>query len=287
MKDKSKIVLIVCILAVAAIIAYVCYGITKGNKNPVATLEVSYLDKDGNEKTGTIKMELYPQNAPNSAANFMTLANNGFYNGLTFHRIEKDFVIQGGDKNGDGSGSGKLSDLDKSVQEDSSSNYTYAIKGEFAANGIDNPIKFEKGIVGMARSDYSSYGLTEEGYNSGSTQFFIVTTEDKTKLNALNKLYAPFGKVIEGYEYVEEIATLYNKEEKTESITTENSEGQKDENKVKIKSVTVDTFGAKYGLPKTENFESTLQTIQQYKNYYQQMLSGSKGDAEATATTVQ
>ena len=137
MKDKSKIVLIVVILLVAALIAYVCYGITKGEKNPVATMEVSYLDADGNEKTGTVKMELYPDVAPESVANFIALANNGFYDGLTFHRVEKDFVVQGGDKQGDGSGSAVVSDIDKSVEVGSTKEYTYAIKGEFSANNVN------------------------------------------------------------------------------------------------------------------------------------------------------
>lgn len=295
MKDKSKIFLVAVILVIAAIIAYVCYGITKGAKNPVVTMEVSYLDKDGNEKNGTVKIELYPEHAPESVANFVNLTNNGFYNGLTFHRIEKDFVVQGGDKKGDGTGSAKLSDLDKSVQAGSSNDYTYSIKGEFYANGINNTLKFEKGVVGMARSDYSSYGLTEEGYNSASTQFFFVTTDDNTKLNSLNKLYAPFGKVIEGYEYVEEISSLYakddsetaSKDSSNKSENTEESTESSEENKnvPKIKNVTVDTFGAKYALPKTINMDKTMQTVQQYQNYYQQMMSGANSSDSSQIST--
>ena len=342
MKDKSKIVLIGVILAVAAIIAYVCYGITKGNKNPVATMEVSYVDGDGNQKTGTVKIELYPDVAPESVKNFIALANNGFYDGLTFHRIEKDFVVQGGDKKGDGSGSASYSDLfqtfevtkienkkatltskkNLSIKEvDQSSipketnvgdiiwfkdgkyqkditDYTYSIKGEFAANGVNNNLKFEKGVVGMARSDYSSYVLTEEGYNSASSQFFFVTTDKKSSLNNLNQNYASFGKVIEGYEFIEEIEKLYSKDdsenanettaaegtsqENTETNNeenTENTENSEEKSEIsnvpKMTSVRVDTFGAKYELPKTINYDSTLQTVQQYQNYYQQMMSQS------------
>mgnify|MGYP004680504785 FL=1 len=240
MKDISKFILIIAILAIAAIIAWIFYGIINGGKNPIATMEVSYVDNDGNTQTGTVKIELDPSVAPESVANFVNLANNGFYDNLTFHRIVSDFMIQGGSSDGTGSGSAKLSDLDKKIQANSSSDYTYSIKGEFANNNINNNLKFEKGVIGMARSDYSSYGLTEEWYNSGSSQFFIVTTDKKETLDSLNYNYASFGKVIEGYEVVEAISNV--------KVTTEegSSEASKPENAPVIKSIRVDTFGAKY-----------------------------------------
>lgn len=347
MKDKSKIILIVVILAIAALIAYICYGITKGSKNPIVSMEVSYIDAEGNEKNGTVKIELYPDVAPESVANFIALSNNGFYDGLTFHRIE-DFVIQGGDKEGTGAGSGKYSDLietytitnieDKNVKckntttgeekefkktslpkdievgkviwnvdgkfQTNVTDYTYGIKGEFAANGVNNSLKFEKGVIGMARSDYSSYGMTEEGYNSASTQFFIVNTDDKSAANSLNQNYAPFGKVIEGYEYIEEITKLYvekseeNSDEKADESNSENNEENEanennaeqtensestEENIPKIKSIRVDTFGANYGIPNAINVESTISTINQYQSTYQQLLQQqSQNNSETT-----
>ena len=267
--NKSKIVLIVVIFAVIALIAYICYGIFKGEKKPVATMEVSYVDNEGNEQTGTIKIELDPNVAPISVANFIQLANNGFYDNLTFHRIISDFMIQGGDKAGNGSGSALLSDLDKSVIANSSSDYTYSIKGEFAANGINNSLKFGKGVIGMARSDYSTYGLTEEGYNSGSSQFFIVTTDDEDTLNSLNQYYASFGKVKEGYEVVEAIANV------KVNATEEGGETSTPENAPIIKSVRVETYGANYGIPETVNFDEILSKVQQYQNYYQQLFNSS------------
>lgn len=347
MKDKSKIVLIVVILVVAALIAYICYGITKGKKNPIVSMEVSYIDADGNEKNGIVKIELYPDVAPQSVANFIALSNNGFYDELTFHRIE-DFVIQGGDKEGTGSGSGRISyfnetytiikiendkaickknitrdeqkeiaisELPEGVKEGTIiwhkdgkyqtglQDYTYGIKGEFAANGVNNSLKFEKGVIGMARSDYSSYGMTEEGYNSASTQFFIVNTDDKSASNSLNQNYAPFGKVIEGYEYIEEITKLYvekseensnNTEESNVEETdnqnnaeqTENGESTEDtqeKNVPKIKSIRVETFGANYGEPNAINVESTISTINQYQSTYQQLLQQqSQNNSDAT-----
>ena len=267
MKDKSKVLLIAIILVVTAAIAYVGYGIVKGKKNPVVTMQVSYKDAEGNDKVGTVKVELYPDAAPETVANFIALANNGYYDGLTFHRIVKDFVVQGGDKKGDGSGSAKLSDINKSIEAGSSNDYTYSIKGEFAANGINNNIKFGKGIIGMARSDYSSYGLTEQGYNSASSQFFFVTTDDKASLSSLNQNYAAFGKVIEGYEFIEEIEKLYAEDA---TKTEEKNEENKDENVPRTINVRVDTFGVKYGLPNALNFDETQSLVNQYQSLYQQ-----------------
>ena len=267
MKDKSKVLLIAIILVVTAAIAYVGYGIVKGKKNPVVTMQVSYKDAEGNDKVGTVKVELYPDAAPETVANFIALANNGYYDGLTFHRIVKNFVVQGGDKKGDGSGSAKLSDINKSIEAGSSNDYTYSIKGEFAANGINNNIKFGKGIIGMARSDYSSYGLTEQGYNSASSQFFFVTTDDKASLSSLNQNYAAFGKVIEGYEFIEEIEKLYAEDA---TKTEEKNEENKDENVPRTINVRVDTFGVKYGLPNALNFDETQSLVNQYQSLYQQ-----------------
>lgn len=279
MKDKSKVLLIAIILVVTAAIAYVGYGIVKGKKNPVVTMQVSYKDAEGNDKVGTVKVELYPDAAPETVANFIALANNGYYDGLTFHRIVKDFVVQGGDKKGDGSGSAKLSDINKSIEAGSSNDYTYSIKGEFAANGINNNIKFGKGIIGMARSDYSSYGLTEQGYNSASSQFFFVTTDDKASLSSLNQNYAAFGKVIEGYEFIEEIEKLYAEDA---TKTEEKNEENKDENVPRTINVRVDTFGVKYGLPNALNFDETQSLVNQYQSLYQQFnqQQSTGGDAQ-------
>lgn len=285
MKDnKGKVFLIIAILAIAAIIAYVCYGFIKESKNPVATMEVSYVDGEGNEKTGTIKVELDKEAAPIAVANFINLANNGFYDGLTFHRVISDFMIQGGDPEGTGSGTVKLSKLDKSIVENSTEDHTYAIKGEFSANGVNNPLKFEKGVIAMARGDYSTYGLYEESYNSASSQFFIVTAEDENKLASLNGQYASFGKVVEGYDIVEAIANIEVQE-------SENGEKSTPVNAPVIKSIRVDTNGVKYKVPDTINYEETQSKVQMYNNYYQQLMSsyntsaeGESADAEVVPT---
>ena len=123
-----------------------------------------------------IKLELYPDAAPRTVANFERLVKNGFYDGLIFHRVIKGFMIQGGDPEGTGMGGS-----------------SEKIKGEFAANGINNPIKHTRGVISMARS---------QNRDSASSQFFIMHADAPH----LDGQYAAFGKVVEGIEVVDEIA---------------------------------------------------------------------------------
>ncbi len=127
---------------------------------------------------GTIKLELYPEYAPITCQNFTDLVSKGFYNGLTFHRIIPGFMIQGGDPKGTGSGGPG-----------------YTIKGEFASNGVNNPLKHERGVISMART---------MDPNSAGSQFFIMH-EDAPHLDGQ---YAAFGKVVEGLDVVDEIANV-------------------------------------------------------------------------------
>ena len=202
-------------------------------KNPVATIEV--------ENFGTIKVELYPDLAPNTVTNFIRLANRGFYDGLTFHRTIPDFMIQGGDPNGDGTGSPKLSDI-----KDDGSSDSYAIEGEFIANGDrNNNLKLDRGVIAMARSDYSnlSASLTTQGYNSAGSQFFIMTGDEAN----IDGLYAGFGKVIEGMDVVDAIANV-------EVVTRDQNADEgvdKPVNPPKITSIRVETYGVDYGEPET------------------------------------
>ena len=259
----SRIILILAIIATLAGIGFVVYGIYKKATldipNPVATMEV--------EGYGTVKIELYPDKAPNTVTNFIRLANRGFYNGLTFHRTMPNFVIQGGDKLGDGTGSPYLSDIMDNVESDKE----YNIPGEFIANGYtNNNIKHEKGVISMARSDYSSYNLTTEGYNSAGSQFFIMT-EDNTQLDGT---YAGFGKVIEGLEVVEKIGNT--KVYYRESELKDGEEAPKDEegNVIQsdtpikapvITSLSVETYGVDYGVPTTNDvFDLYTWMMQQY-----------------------
>ena len=125
---------------------------------------------------GTIKLELDEGSAPITVANFIKLAQSGFYDGLTFHRIMDGFMIQGGDPKGNGTGGADEK-----------------IRGEFAQNGVDNPISHVKGVISMARA---------KDPDSASSQFFI-TVADATFLDGS---YAAFGRVVEGMEILEQIA---------------------------------------------------------------------------------
>ena len=125
---------------------------------------------------GTIKLELDEGTAPITVANFVKLAKDGFYDGLTFHRIMDGFMIQGGDPRGNGTGGSDEK-----------------IKGEFKQNGVDNPISHVKGVISMARSNQP---------DSASSQFFITVTD----ATFLDGAYAAFGRVTEGMEVAEKIA---------------------------------------------------------------------------------
>ncbi len=125
-----------------------------------------------------IKLELYPEIAPETVANFEKLVNSGYYNGLTFHRVIRGFMIQGGCPKGNGTGGPG-----------------WTIKGEFAANGFKNDLKHTKGVISMARTSAP---------NSAGSQFFIMH-EDAPHLDGQ---YAAFGKVVEGIEVVDRIAAV-------------------------------------------------------------------------------
>ena len=130
------------------------------------------------EDGGIIKAELYPDIAPVSVDNFVKLAGQGFYNGLTFHRVIPGFMIQGGCPEGTGMGGPG-----------------YTIKGEFAANGFNNPLKHERGVLSMARA---------MDPNSAGSQFFIMHETSPH----LDGQYAAFGKVTEGMDVVDRIANV-------------------------------------------------------------------------------
>ena len=150
---------------------------------------------------GNIKLELDADNSPITVTNFINLVNKKFYDGLTFHRIIKGFMIQGGDPNHNGTGGS-----DKTI------------KGEFSENGITNNISHKRGVISMARSN---------DMNSASSQFFIVH-EDSTFLDGK---YAAFGKVLEGMDVVDKIA---------ETVKTTDDNGTVEfENKPVIESIRV------------------------------------------------
>ena len=169
-------------------------------QNPIVTITM----KGGD----ILRLELYPETAPISVNNFISLIHKKFYDGLIFHRVIKGFMIQGGCPEGTGMGGPG-----------------YCIKGEFAQNGVENPLKHTEGVLSMARS---------MDPDSAGSQFFIM----HKKAPHLDGSYAAFGKVIEGMDVVNKIA----------EVSTESQSDRPYENQV-MESVTVDTFGVEYPEP--------------------------------------
>ena len=137
--------------------------------NPIVTIEM--------ENGDIMKAELYPEIAPNTVNNFISLINKGFYDGLIFHRVIRGFMIQGGCPDGNGTGGPD-----------------YSIKGEFSGNGFKNDLKHTAGVISMARSMMP---------DSAGSQFFIMTSDSPH----LDGQYAAFGKVLEGMEEAEKIVS--------------------------------------------------------------------------------
>ncbi len=165
-------------------------------QNPVFTITMN----DGRIMRG----ELYPEIAPQSVGNFAALANSGFYDGLTFHRVIPGFMIQGGDPKGIGIGGPG-----------------YCIKGEFAANGVENNLKHTYGVLSMARSMMP---------DSAGSQFFIMTSDSPH----LDGQYAAFGKVLEGMDVAEDI------------VKTKRDAADRPLEPQVMASIRVDTFGQTY-----------------------------------------
>ncbi len=172
--------------------------------NPVATITM----EDGK----VIKIELYPEIAPNTVNNFISLAGKGFYDGLVFHRAIANTIIQGGDPKGNGTGGPG-----------------YTIKGEMTVNGFTNNLKHTRGVISMARSN---------SYDSAGSQFFLVNA---SSVASWDKNYCAFGMIIEGIENVDTYSKLPVTD--TESGTIKQQP--------KMKSVTVDTKGVIYDEPVT------------------------------------
>lgn len=168
-------------------------------KNPVVTITMTNGD--------VMKAELYPEIAPNTVNNFISLVQKGFYDGLIFHRVISGFMIQGGDPQGTGMGGPG-----------------YSIKGEFAMNGVRNDLKHTRGVLSMARSMMP---------NSAGSQFFIM----HANAPHLDGQYAAFGKVVEGLDVVDKIA----------SVRTGWQDKPVEEQK--IQSMTVELFGETYPEP--------------------------------------
>ena len=198
--------LIVLALATAGVVIYARLSEPDYSKVPYPTVTITM--ENGDE----IHLELYPDIAPNTVANFVQLAQDGFYDGTIFHRVIAGFMIQGGDPTGTGMGGPG-----------------FTIKGEFSANGFANNLSHTRGVISMARA---------QSYNSAGSQFFIMHVDAPS----LDGQYAAFGRVTdeESLAVVDAIAT---------TLTDSND---KPLSEWKMKSVTVDTHGYDYKAVRTE-----------------------------------
>ena len=265
MKKNTQLIIWIALAIFAfALCAFICTNIvlakTHEVKNPVATLEI--------ENYGTVKIELYPEYAPNTVANFINLINKGFYTGKVFYGKDVNAIYAV--KTADGEeAEPTMSLVDSTIEAGSDSDVKYQINGEFVANKFEqNTLKHEKGVVSMLRENYSAYfGLTEQGFNSGSSHFQIMLENNRN----LNGMYAAFGKVTEGLDIVEKI---FNSE--VESVAEDaNEEVDTSSNKISdfatpavIKSATVETYGVDYGVPEVHEAFDYSAFLQTYFNQY-------------------
>ena len=202
-KTLKLILTAVLVFGLCAASVFIYVGMTTEDYSDVPLPNVTITMESGEE----IHLELYPAVAPHTVANFVSLAEDGFYDGLIFHRVIAGFMIQGGDPNGNGTGGPG-----------------YTIKGEFAANGVKNDIKHERGVLSMARRS--------DGYNTAGSQFFIMHSDH----SSLDGQYAAFGRVTDdaSMAVVDMIAT------------TKTDANDKPLTEWRIKTITVDTHGVTY-----------------------------------------
>ena len=185
---KSKIIWGIIIIAIIGVFVADIIVDNQKKKDLLPKPKVEIIIKD----YGTIQVELDRENAPITVENFLNLIEDKFYDNLTFHRIIKGFMIQGGDPKGNGTGGSKKT-----------------IKGEFSANGVNNELSHVRGTISMARS---------EEYDSASSQFFIMHEDNL----GLDGNYAAFGKVISGMEVVDKIAENIKVEDDNGTVLKKN-----------------------------------------------------------------
>ena len=218
-KKSNKGVIIGCCVGAAVVIAVVLlfvFGVfekketksdnkmPQGYANPTVSMEI--------EGYGTIEWELYPDIAPNTVCNIISLINKGFYDNNTIHRVQSGFVLQGGDPTGTGSGGPG-----------------YSIKGEFTSNNFKNDLSHTRGVLSMARRS--------DSYDSAGSQFFVCLSDSCTY--SLDGDYASFGKVTKGMDIIDKIEADVGTSSNMGMLSTA----------IKIVKTTVDTKGATYPEP--------------------------------------
>ena len=285
-----KNILKISLWVVLGILALVCsgwliYNFAMSNKAEVVHPEVIFEIQD----FGNVKMELYPEYAPNTVANIIKLVENGYYNNKVIYGKDDLCLYVGRTSEGEVENP-KLSMIDSNVEADSDNDYEYSIKGEFVANKFNqNTLRHEKGVVTLIRQDYSQYfsNLADESYNSGNTNIAVIMGDNASNLNGV---YAGFGRVLEGMDVLEKIyneieikkeeTTTEEGQENTETTETTETESEESEEAggIKefnvypiIKSASVDTKGVDFGMPETEKAFDYNEYI---NNYFMQQYGG-------------
>jgi len=301
MKKLKIIVWVIVLVAVCLGLCCYVYGFARknieGNTHPVATFNI----KNG-ETEGAVKIELYPEYAPNTVTNFVKLIECGYYNGKIVYGKDEMCMYIGrasGDEEAPAAKEGEeptkiekgdiidptWSTIDPEVEKGSDADYKYSIKGEFYNNGfVQNTLPHQKGIVSLIRNDYSQFAQTttssliEEGYNSGNSQIGIMMSDES---NSLNGLYAAFGRVIEGMDVLENIyntapiakatAETTEGEANTEEVAEDEGGIKAFEGKITISSASVEKYGVDFGNPEIQKMFDYNTYL---SDYYTQMYGG-------------
>ena len=281
-KKLQFIIWTVIAIAVVALLGLCIYNYvemnSKGNVHPHVSIEF--------ENYGTVEFELYPEYAPNTVANFIKLAQSGYYNDKVMYGKDTMCLYFGRDENGE-----VVEPTTETIEYPEASPYNYSIDGEFIANGFaKNTLRHEKGVVSLIRSNYTEYfsDLYDESYNSGSSQIGIMMSDQSSNLNGV---YAAFGRVVNGLDILEKIYNELEVVEETEEDVTEedvedvdeevdeetDTESEEEEDKggikkfaeyPKVTAVTVDTYGIDYGMPEIHKAFDYTEYLNNYLQSY-------------------
>lgn len=288
MEKLKKIVIVLIIIAllagIVAVVANIVMSKIDNKNNPLVTMDI--------EGYGTVKIELYPDMAPNTVKNFIALSQRGFYNGKTFSEVGEKFVTGGiGEKTEDGKDSAGPNLSNVKDLADGETDKAYSIEGEFIENGYnDNTLSHQRGVISMSRKSYNDYQqeiamvqmmgykdyvntLLDEMYDSQSSEFFVLTEDD----TSYDGTYTAFGKVIEGMDIIDSISKLETSKNTDENGNETNTNSIV--NSPVISNVSVDTFGVDYGVPEVKDvfdFDAIF-------NYFMQQYMQS----QSSTTTVQ
>lgn len=260
----------VCVWTIIAILAFLLiggcvYNLARATReepiHPEVTFEV--------ENLGTIKMELYPEYAPNTVKNIIKLVEKGYYNNKVLYGKDEMCLYVG--RNAEGEAENPMASLIfDEIKAGTESDFEYTINGEFIANGFNkNTLSHEKGIVSLIRNNYGT-GFYEQSYNSGNAQLAVMLSDDAANLNGV---YAACGRITEGLDLLEK---LYNE---AETVKSEPVEGEEQTEEIikqfattpKITAATVNTYGIDYGNPEIEKAFN-------YEEYMYQMMNAYYGE---------